>query len=116
MKQMREKKWKPYIAGKGAPPLKLLCIPWENGETLEPKNQKHFRSNLSQDEVILGSTNLEDSSVQKNKNPTPKYVLNFKSSSIQKKIIQVARLEIEEKQRNEQSLAGLRFLLCNVKC
>lgn len=61
---MREK-GKLYRAGKGAPPLKLLCVPWENGSKLEPKNQKPYRNSLSQDEVILGSTNLEASSCSK---------------------------------------------------
>ena len=58
-------KGKLYRAGKGAPPLKLLCVPWENGSKLESKNQKPYRNNLSQDEVILRSTNLEDSSRSK---------------------------------------------------
>ena len=63
---INEKKRKTiYRAGKGAPCLKLLCVPWENGSKLEPKNQKPYRNNLSQDEVILVSTYLEDSSHSK---------------------------------------------------
>lgn len=60
---MREK-GKLYRAGKRAPPLKLLCVPWENGSKLEPKNQKPYKNSLSQDDN-LGSTNLEASSCSK---------------------------------------------------